>query len=280
MALKLLTFDIEDWFHIIGSSANSEQSRWELFDARFEPILDRILQLLSENEQRATFYILSWYVKRSPWIFEKILAGGHELGSHTDRHLPLTQMKEKDLVSEVENSIKTLQDGTGSEVTSFRAPGFSIPTNKALFYETLARCGVRSDSSVFYGRHRVGTETVKEHDGQFAIETKHGTVTEFPVYAGRKSVVFPYCLGGGYLRLAPEAMCNRVLEWSDYAVVYLHPRDFDVGQPRLPDVRGLARFKSYVGLQSTWGKLESMLRNTSFKTAIQCVELDKEKAPL
>jgi len=69
--------------------------------------------------------------------------------------------------------------------------------------------------------------------------------------------------GGGYLRLFPypliRRMARRVLAEGRPVVYYVHPREIDPAHPRLP-MSAVRRFKSYVNLASTEGKLHNILR--------------------
>ena len=75
--------------------------------------------------------------------------------------------------------------------------------------------------------------------------------------------------GGGYMRLLPGWLIRRGFESMNRrglpTVVYLHPRDFAPDCPRvaMPIHR---RFKSYVGLKSTQGKLKMLLERYRFDT--------------
>src|SRR5262249_44853638 len=50
------------------------------------------------------------------------------------------------------------------------------------------------------------------------------------------------------------------------AVLYFHPWEFDPGQERLP-LRGLNRYRTYVGLGRTRGRLTDLLRRHRFARA-------------
>ena len=82
---------------------------------------------------------------------------------------------------------------------------------------------------------------------------------------GRRMSLF----GGGYLRLAPKWLIRRGIgqlrATGQPMIVYAHPREIDPDHPRLP--LGLRRrFKSYVNLRTTMGKLEWLCREHSFRT--------------
>jgi len=54
-------------------------------------------------------------------------------------------------------------------------------------------------------------------------------------------------------------------------VLYIHPRDIDPDQPRMP-LPVARRFKSYVGLRKTYDKVSVLLEEFSFGTAARLLE--------
>ena len=61
--MKILTFDIEDWFHILDNNKSKSESDWLNFDSRIEIGLEKILNLLENNNVKATFFVLGWVAK-------------------------------------------------------------------------------------------------------------------------------------------------------------------------------------------------------------------------
>jgi hypothetical protein len=49
-------------------------------------------------------------------------------------------------------------------------------------------------------------------------------------------------------------------------IVYLHPWELDPGQPRMP-IHGVSRFRHYVNLGRTSGKLSRLLADFEFEPA-------------
>ena len=70
--------------------------------------------------------------------------------------------------------------------------------------------------------------------------------------------------GGGYFRLLPLPMLERLFARHEYVMTYFHPRDFDPDQPVVPGLSRMRRFKSYVGLQRAEEKLRSLLGRFDF----------------
>jgi hypothetical protein len=53
-------------------------------------------------------------------------------------------------------------------------------------------------------------------------------------------------------------------------MLYFHPWEFDPGQPRLP-LKKLARWRTYVGVGRTTGRLANLLAEFPFRRAIDVV---------
>ena len=54
--MNILTFDIEDWFHLLDHDATRSVSEWSRYTPRIEENTDRILEMLGETGVRATFF--------------------------------------------------------------------------------------------------------------------------------------------------------------------------------------------------------------------------------
>jgi hypothetical protein len=52
---------------------------------------------------------------------------------------------------------------------------------------------------------------------------------------------------------------KKLFKSQDYVMTYFHPRDFDAGQPLIPGIKGLRRFKSYIGISYCKQKLSNII---------------------
>jgi hypothetical protein len=126
--------------------------------------------------------------------------------------------------------------------------------------------GYAYDSSIFPVRHdRYGWPSFARHPVQ--LDTPGGPLVELPMLTLRRLGVNLPAAGGGYLRLLPVFLVEKALRDMNAAgrpgVLYLHPWEFDPGQPRL--LRGgLASVRHYAGLSRTAAKLERLLRKFRF----------------
>ena len=76
----------------------------------------------------------------------EIVRRGFEVGSHTHLHQLAYEQNHQTFYSDVEKSIKTLEDLTGKKVRSFRAPGFSITAENKWAFEVLHELGIEIDA--------------------------------------------------------------------------------------------------------------------------------------
>src|SRR5689334_4554170 len=87
--LNALSFDIEDWFHIVGIDSLSDPAAWPGMPTIVAERTGFILRLLGEHRTKATFFLLGWIADRYPEIVRDIAAAGHEIASHGHMHLPV-----------------------------------------------------------------------------------------------------------------------------------------------------------------------------------------------
>jgi len=276
--MNILTFDVEEWFHLLDFDATRTEAEWGKYEVRIYENVDRILDILERTNTKATFFIIGWVAKTYPDVVKKI-AAKYQIGSHTMNHQLVWQQTPEEFRRDVENSVKLLQDITGQQVECFRAPGFSIRESEAWAFDILADLGIKYDCSIFPAHHAHGG--MARYGAPMPSLIKHGNVTmkEFPVATKTimgKKIIFS---GGGYFRLAPYWLIKK---WSkesgEYLLSYIHPRDLDGGQPMLDGLPLNRRFKSYVGTKGAAEKLRKYLEDFKFtdvKTAAENINWNK-----
>ena len=276
--MNILTFDVEEWFHLLDFDATRTEAEWGNYEVRIYENVDRILDILERTNTKATFFIIGWVAKTYPDVVKKI-AAKYQIGSHTMSHQLVWQQTPEEFRQDVESSVKLLQDITGQPVECFRAPGFSIRESEAWAFDILADLGIKYDCSIFPAHHAHGG--MERYGASVPALIKHGdtVMKEFPVttktIAGKK-IIFS---GGGYFRLCPYPLIKK---WSkdnpEYLLSYIHPRDLDGGQPMLEALPLKRKFKSYVGTKGAAEKLRHYLKDfmfTDVKTASENICWEK-----
>jgi polysaccharide deacetylase family protein (PEP-CTERM system associated) len=262
--MNVLTFDIEEWFHILDTRSTLSRHQWEEFESRIEDNIPKILEFLAQTGQKATFFCLGWIAEKHPTIVRKIDDLGHEIGTHSDLHQLVYRQNPEEFRTDLLRSVKTLEDLTGKKVRAYRAPGFSITEATPWAFDILGECGIEIDCSIFTASRSHGGYGSFPLHGPCHIERNGGTIKEFPVNhyrAGPLRVVFS---GGGYFRIMPYPLIRHMIRHSDYVMVYLHYRDFDYGQRVIEDLPLYRKFKSYVGIRGALGKLQRLLSDFEF----------------
>jgi polysaccharide deacetylase family protein (PEP-CTERM system associated) len=279
--MNILTFDIEEWFHLLDNESTKTVNEWKNYDSRIHENMERIFAMLEKHNQKATFFCLGWIAETYPEVIRDIVNRGYEVGTHTRMHQLVYEQSPKEFNKDVEFSVKTLEDITGQKVKYFRAPGFSIREDNKWAFEVLVKNGIEVDSSVFPApRAHGGLPTYKEPVPSLlkynGIELK-----ELPINYHNVLGVPVIFSGGGYFRLFSYQLIKRWTAQSGYVMSYLHPRDFDASQPMIKELPMMRRWKAYVGLSGAEKKLDNWLTDFEFvdvKTAV--TQINWEKVPV
>lgn len=263
--MNILTFDIEEWFHLLDHPATSDESKWACFPSRFEKNMDRIFRLLEENQVGATFFCLGWTAEKYPAQIQKISKLGYEVACHSSRHKLAYEQTPEEFEQDFLDAQSAIESASGVRVNTYRMPGFSLTNDSLWTLDVLAKLGVDIDCSVFPASRGHGGLPNLPVSGPFRIKTKQGVlIRELPLntvsFLGSRFVFS----GGGYFRLCPLWALRRFYARSDYVMSYFHPRDFDSEQPRLPKLGPIRYFKSYYGLSGAEEKLRELLKTVRF----------------
>jgi peptidoglycan/xylan/chitin deacetylase (PgdA/CDA1 family) len=91
-------------------------------DGPNDPHTMHLLDVLAEQDAKATFFLIGKYVRQRPEIARAILAAGHEIGNHTHSHPNLALVSAGRLRQELEDCSKALEDALGMKTVLFRPP--------------------------------------------------------------------------------------------------------------------------------------------------------------
>ena len=275
--MNILTFDIEEWFHILDNKSTKTVNEWINYETRIYRNMDKIFKILDDNNLKATFFIVGWIAKKYPKIIKKIDENGYQIGSHTYLHQLMYEQSPSEIDFDIKKSISVLEDLTGKKVTSFRAPGFSITEKNKWVFEILAENGISHDCSIFPASRAHGGFSSYGAAKPSLIKINGKFIKEFPVNANSilgKSFIFS---GGGYFRFFPYYFIKKWTRKTEYIMSYFHPRDFDPNQPVIRELPLYRKFKSYVGLKNCYSKLENWIQDFNFidlRTADNCIDWD------
>jgi peptidoglycan/xylan/chitin deacetylase (PgdA/CDA1 family) len=107
----------------INGAQRPSQSVALTFDDGPDPIVTPyILDLLRDRGATATFFVLTDRVSRHPELVRRIVAEGHEIGLHGDRHDRLTLISSVEVRRRISASKDLLESVAGRPVRFFRPP--------------------------------------------------------------------------------------------------------------------------------------------------------------
>ncbi|MDZ7742781.1 MAG: polysaccharide deacetylase family protein [Bacteroidota bacterium] len=275
--MNILTFDIEDWFHILGHPINNDLGRWKAQPSNLEKNLDKILEILLKHKQKATFFSLGWIAEQYPGSIRSISEAGFEIGSHTYSHRRIREFTPEVFREDVERSMQTVEDVLGKKVKSFRFPGFQVNNRYLWALEILAELGLEFDSSVQISHMNT---RIPQKSYPVYLEVNGHRLKEFPIPVRYLANQVIYRSGSGFFRLYPYESTQRFLQKNSYNLVYFHPRDFDIQMMDKSHFNPLRNFKIRAGLSGALVKFERLLEEFEFmdiQTANKLVDWDESR---
>ena len=268
--MNILTFDIEDWYNCDFISGDFD---WDKHEVRIYDSVRRILDELDRRNLKGTFFCLGWLAENHPTIIREIADRGHEVGCHSYQHELSHRFTPEEFISDTTKEKSLIEGVIGKPVRLFRAPGFSITKNNTWALRALADMGFEYDCSIFPAAHDYGGMPSYGEGMPKLIDLEDGRfIKEFPInihQVAGKNLVFS---GGGFFRLFPYWLIKSWAKKTDYMMTYFHPRDFDAGQPVVPNLPLMRRFKSYVGIKGAFKKFQHLLNDFTF---VNVSEADK-----
>lgn len=289
--MKILTFDTEEWY-IEKHFKGDRQEKYRQYDE----LLDWILDTLEKNNTKATFFCVGQLAVEFPEVLKRIADAGHEIGSHSNRHLWVNKMTPKEFAEDTRIALGEIENLIGKKVKSFRAPAFSIGQENDWAFDILAENGIEYDCSVFPANRDFGGFPQFTSSVPSLIKKGTYTLIEFPICPASligKRVTFS---GGGYFRLVPLWMQKYFIERMDYVMFYFHINDlieqntnfmtkneFEAyfKEPGTLKNRIIRYIKTNIGKGGARNKLDLLLGKYSFYNVEQATKkLDWNRQPL
>jgi polysaccharide deacetylase family protein (PEP-CTERM system associated) len=272
--VNALTVDVEEYFHPNAMDAAVAPEDWDALPHRVEGNTLRVLDLLAEIGVRATFFVLGWVAERWPHLVRDIAGAGHEVACHGYAHRLVYKLGRDGFEADVVRARRVLEDCLGARVAGFRAASWSIVAGTPWALDVLVEQGFRYDSSIFPIRHDIyGIPGFSRFPVR--VRCAAGDIVEIPPSTVHLLGQNWPVAGGGYLRLLPY----RLTRWSIQrinrrdaapAMVYVHPWELDVDQPRLSASRS-ARLRQYTNLHRTEPRLRRLLAEFAFAPIAEAV---------
>ena len=276
-----ISFDVEEFFQVANLTHAVPKDKWDDVPSRLDVGMDALLDLLERRGARATMFFLGWIAKRRPDLVKRCYDAGHEIASHGWEHEFLWDLDGPEGFNEhLALTEEAIMAAGVPKPVGFRASTFTLTKKTWWAFDVLVERGYMYDSSVHPVRHP--TYGVPDFEPAIStVQTEKGSIIEFPVTTfpmGSKNLPIG---GGGYFRLMPGAVHRaalaKVTKMGRPVAIYLHPWEFDPGQPRI-DAPAFKKFRHYVGLSKSLGRLDKLLAKWEFGTMREVIEGSTIKA--
>lgn len=277
--MNVLSFDIEEWY--IEKKFNG--ARLEKYK-EYDECLYRILNLLDEQNIKATFFCVGGITTDFPYVVKEIAKRGHDIGCHSNEHIWLTKMTPNQLREDTRTAIAALEDCCGQKVISYRAPAFSIGEDNKWALEILVECGIERDSSLFPTKRDFGGFDGFPTTSPSIVEYNGVRIKELPIMLASvigKQIAYS---GGGYFRFFPYHFIANNMKKNSYNICYFHIGDLIHKQEPMMTReeyetyfqengsylnRLIRHFKSTVGTKGAFRKMERLIDEFDFVNLVQ-----------
>lgn len=273
---NIFTIDLEEWFH-----ANYEDNLFSNSSKNISLIdkeTDRLLEIFSMHNVRATFFVLGFVAETHPELISKIANEGHEIASHGYGHQLVYKQSSKEFYEDVYKSKQLLEQIIGKSISGYRAPSWSITEESLWALDILEELGFTYTSSIFPTKNYLyGIPYAPRfmHKCEIYDKKNLSMVNVPPATYGIGKINVPFS-GGAYFRLLPIGIINHFTEKinrkeQQAVVFYLHPREIDTEQPHLKlNIRD--NFLHYYGIKGCEKKLINVVGKYDFCTMKEFVE--------
>ena len=184
---------IEKYNGIAMGNSNSKNV-YLTFDNGYEAgYTAKILDVLKENNVKATFFITAHYVNSAPELVQRMIDEGHTIGNHTVNHCSMPDIDDNKIREEVMNLHTAIYEKTGYEMKYIRPPKGEYSERtlnicKNLGYTTVMWSFAYDDwDENKQGREDYGKQKILDNIHPGAVILLHGTSKD-------NSNILDYCI--------------------------------------------------------------------------------------
>ncbi len=259
-----MSVDVEDYFQVQAFDGQVRRGDWEKLEWRFAANTNRILDMLAQENIKATFFTLGWVAQRCKPLIRRMSDEGHEVASHGMAHFRADEQTPEAFRRDIAEAKAILEDAGGIAVTGYRAATFSIGAKNMWAFDILAEEGYRYSSSINPVRHDL--YGLPDAPRAPFYPCTNEAIPEIPITTVRlfgRNMPFG---GGGFFRLLPYSVFRWGLQHVNHAdrlscIYYMHPWEIDPGQPRIPGAPLKSRLRHYLNLSRTEPRLRLLLKD-------------------
>ncbi|MDP3735406.1 MAG: polysaccharide deacetylase family protein [bacterium] len=221
---NILSIDTESWIHFYEDALKikktSSDERKIMDDGYIRHAIEKILDVLDEFEQKATFFIVAEIYDWHPRAVEEIQNRGHEIAYHTHTHPLLTKaaILERELVLSKKFIKKFNPKG-------FRAPLMYLPPDS---WRYLKKYGFKYSSSTYDAYAVFNYEGIDEIPVSIVAYRKASVSKELPKNLTMSLLLRSIPIGSGLFMALLKArgtsyFIRKLNERGIPAILFIHP---------------------------------------------------------
>lgn len=93
----------------------------------------KILDILKEHGVKAAFFVTKPYIKDEPELVRRMVAEGHIVGNHTDRHPSMPDVSNDRVIKEIKDTADYFREVTGTSMPKFLRPPMGEWSERTLY---------------------------------------------------------------------------------------------------------------------------------------------------
>lgn len=254
----VFTMDVESFMDTECISAAGIQVDTDLTDG-----FEEYIELLNRHGIKSTLFTVGDFAPKIADRLRAHIAEGHKLALHSFSHIPPMTVPLEQFREKLRSAKKRMEELFHVRVEGFRAPCFSIDTERL---NVLQELGFTYDSS--HLGFSAARHTVELDLGNYrALRNGIFRNKNFYEFGLSKEKVFghPFPIsGGGYVRLSNwgfiKTLISHNIHRNNYYVFYLHP--FELTKKKIPFIKELKAYDKYYirqGIRSYKRRIESII---------------------
>ena len=274
--VSLLSIDIDDYVLACFAHYNTRTKVDSRYKTNIEYQTRYCLDLLSECNCKATFFVCTFLITEYENTLKKIISDGHMIGSHGHNHYNFNNKSIQEFTADIKKSIEILsryQD----RIYGYRPPSFTMPYNNEHFK-------ILADHGIEYVSSGVGIARSNAPCTNTPVKMAYG-ITHIPISTQFFfNNTIKYQIGYGVMsRLLPESIYFMTLKnWGKnnaYFHYYAHPFEIagygGMEKKWLPnEARNYATFLYYLRCNNRRSFFEKLFKRCQFNT-IESYFLDR-----
>lgn len=255
----VLSMDIEDWYHLEYFDRHICDKHYSLLDG-----INVYLEILKNHNIQSSFFVLGEIADLISSTLNEISKENHDIGSHGWSHTLPSTLDSSDFIYDLERTKNTIENIINCSVEGYRAPCFSIDRKKL---DQVQKAGFSYDSSRIDFHSHPLYETINM-DGFEHVMPNIYRQNDFFEFEVSTNLVYGRNIpisGGGYLRLLPWYLSQRLIESylsrGEIYILYIHPFELSLRpNPYFPpSTKWYNKLRFGVGRSTVSGKLSKLI---------------------